>query len=80
MRQQPTSSAKQIYLVLYNAVSSVFWGIVLFRTASTLVKSGANYKAVYPAVGEWTKWLQTLALAEVGHALFGTLMIWIGKS
>lgn len=66
----PPSPVKTAYLVLYNAVSAAAWSVVLFRTAAALAAPG--YTGVFPAVGEWTKWTQTLAALEVLHSLLGT--------
>lgn len=72
----PPSPVKTAYLVLYNAVSAAAWSVVLFRTAAALAApasgEGVGYTGVFPAVGEWTKWTQTLAALEVLHSLLGT--------
>lgn len=68
------SAPKRAYLVAYNAISAVLWSVVLGRTLSTLAANGLDKgpAVVYPAVGEWTKWTQTLAALEVVHSLLGT--------
>ncbi|KAF3770377.1 PTPLA-domain-containing protein [Cryphonectria parasitica EP155] len=66
---KPMSSVKRTYLVAYNALSAALWSVVLVTTAQTLASTGP--KAVYPAVGEWTKWTQTLAGLEVVHSVLG---------
>lgn len=68
--KQP-SALKTAYLILYNAVSAAAWSVVLARTAGTL--AGEGYSHVFPAVGEWTKWTQTVAALEIMHSLLGTL-------
>lgn len=68
------SAPKRAYLVAYNALSALLWSVVLGRTVSTLASNGpdAGPALVYPAVGEWTKWTQTLAALEIVHSLLGT--------
>lgn len=68
---KPMSSLKRAYLVSYNTLSAVLWYIVLARTVKTLITAGPE--AVYPAVGEWTKWTQTLAGLEIVHSVLGLL-------
>ncbi|PSR94609.1 tyrosine phosphatase-like protein [Coniella lustricola] len=65
------SSIKRIYLVVYNALSAALWFVVLSRTAQTFVAKGPE--AVFPAVGEWTKWTQTLAGLEILHSVLGVV-------
>ncbi|ROW14445.1 hypothetical protein VPNG_03867 [Cytospora leucostoma] len=65
------SGPKRAYLVAYNALSAVLWSVVLVRTVQALYTGGP--KAVYPAVGEWTKWTQTLAALEIVHSLLGVV-------
>ncbi|KAI1144363.1 PTPLA-domain-containing protein [Hypoxylon sp. FL0543] len=64
-----SSPVKNGYLILYNAVSAVLWLTVLGRVV------GANLtgspRQVYPVVGEFCKWTQTLAGMEVLHSLLG---------
>ena len=66
---KPSSPVKTAYLVLYNAVSAVAWSVVLGRTLSAAATQG--WQHVYPAVGEWTKWTQTMAALEILHSLLG---------
>lgn len=66
------SSLKRTYLVAYNALSAALWAVVLVRTAQTLPTAGPE--AVYPAVGEWTKWTQTLAGLEIVHSVLGSFV------
>lgn len=64
------SPLKRTYLVGYNALSAALWSVVLVRTAQTLYSQGPA--AVYPTIGEWTKWTQTLAGLEIVHSLLGS--------
>lgn len=67
------SAPKRAYLVAYNALSALLWSVVLGRTVATLAANGLETgpALVYPAVGEWTKWTQTLAALEIVHSLLG---------
>lgn len=68
---KPIPGTKRVYLVAYNAISAALWSVVLVRTAQTALTDGTE--AVYPTVGEWTKWTQTLAGLEIVHSLLGML-------
>ncbi|KAI4738876.1 PTPLA-domain-containing protein [Aureobasidium sp. EXF-12298] len=68
-RERKSSPVKTGYLVLYNAVSTILWATILGRVL--LVASVHGTKYVFPAVGEYAKWTQTLALLEVVHAAVG---------
>lgn len=67
------SAPKRAYLVAYNALSALLWSVVLGRTVATLAANGLETgpALVYPAVGEWTKWTQTLAALEILHSVLG---------
>lgn len=67
------SGPKRAYLVAYNGISAILWSVVVYRTVATLADNGLDKgpALVYPAVGEWTKWTQTLAALEVVHSLLG---------
>ncbi|KAI5928445.1 tyrosine phosphatase-like protein [Camillea tinctor] len=67
--KKPSSPVKNAYLILYNAVSAGLWAVVLGRVIATNLTQG--HEAVYPSVGEFCKWTQTLAGMEVLHSLFG---------
>ncbi|KAG8161519.1 hypothetical protein KVR01_008506 [Diaporthe batatas] len=69
------SAPKRAYLVAYNGVSALLWSVVLVRTVTVLLENGLDKGPVlvYPAVGEWTKWTQTLAALEVVHSLLGVV-------
>lgn len=69
------SAPKRAYLVAYNAASALLWSVVLGRTVATLAANGLETgpALVYPAVGEWTKWTQTLAALEIVHSVLGML-------
>lgn len=67
------SAPKRAYLVGYNGLSALLWSVVLGRTVATLAANGLETgpALVYPAVGEWTKWTQTLAALEIVHSVLG---------
>jgi very-long-chain (3R)-3-hydroxyacyl-CoA dehydratase len=64
-----SSSPKIQYLIIYNFVSAVLWSVVLGRVL--LLVPLVGFGRVYPGVGQFTKWTQTLALLEVVHAAVG---------
>lgn len=66
-----SSNPKTQYLILYNFVSAILWLVVLGRVL--LLVPLVGFGRVYPAVGQFTKWTQTMALLEVVHAATGTL-------
>lgn len=78
---KPMSAPKRVYLIAYNALNAALWSVVLWRTAATLLNHttatllthglDAGTTLVYPAVGEWTKWTQTLAALEIVHSVLG---------
>lgn len=64
-----SSSPKTQYLILYNFVSAILWLVVLGRVLIFIPLVGFGH--VYPGLGQFTKWTQTLALLEVVHAAVG---------
>lgn len=64
-----SSSPKTQYLILYNFVNAILWLTVLGRVL--LLVPLVGFGKVYPGVGRFTKWTQTLALLEVVHAATG---------
>lgn len=71
---KPMSIVKRTYLVGYNAVSALLWSVVFYRTVLVLATTQSP-ELVYPAVGEWTKWTQTVAGLEIVHSVLGSLKI-----
>ncbi|KAI6709512.1 hypothetical protein JHW43_007963 [Diplocarpon mali] len=65
-----SSSFKKQYLILYNFVNAILWLTVLGRVLLLIPLVGLG--RVYPGVGRFTKWTQTLAVLEVVHAATGT--------
>src|SRR3954470_24575265 len=65
-----SSNPKTQYLILYNFFSALAWMIVLGRVL--LLVPLVGFGRVYPAVGHFTKWTQTMALLEVVHSATGS--------
>lgn len=64
-----TSTGTKAFLILYNSMSAVLWAAVLGRVVLLYTLRG-QWK-VYFGVGEFVKWTQTLAWAEVIFSLTG---------
>ncbi|KAI5807049.1 tyrosine phosphatase-like protein [Geopyxis carbonaria] len=71
MDRSPGLSLKTRYLVAYNLLSAVLWLGVLGRVVLLLPLVGAEH--IHAAVGEYTKWVQTLAVLEIVHISAGLL-------
>ncbi|KAF5717777.1 gibberellin 20-oxidase [Fusarium mundagurra] len=69
--KQEASAANKVYLIFYNFISAVQWSVVLGRTAMLASAYGPEY--VYPNIGQYTKWTQTLAGLEVLHSMLGVV-------
>lgn len=63
------NSPAQTYLLAYNAASALLWTAVLGRVVLLIPLVGITN--VFGGVDDFVRWVQTLALAEVGHAAFG---------
>ncbi|KAF7909612.1 uncharacterized protein EAF01_003330 [Botrytis porri] len=66
-----SSNSKTQYLILYNFVSALLWLVVLGRVV--LLVPLVGFGRLYPAVGTFVKWTQTMALLEVVHAALGVV-------
>ena len=66
------SQSKQSYLQAYNIVSAFLWLAVLGRVL--LLVPLVGLENVYGGVSTWTRWTQTLAVVEVGHAALGAFV------
>ena len=64
-------SLRTIYLIFYNYVSALLWFATLVGV--TILVPYGGFRSVYPGVGQFTKWTQTLALLEVVHAAIGRI-------
>ena len=70
-RSKARRPLKDQYLVAYNTISALLWLGVTGRTLILLPSVGPQN--VYPRVGTFVKWTQTLAVLEIVHILFGLL-------
>ncbi|KAJ5890339.1 uncharacterized protein N7473_006567 [Penicillium subrubescens] len=61
---------KRIYLLIYNTVCAALWLQILVTVILTLVSS-PDVSDVYTSVEPWTRFTQTLAVAEIIHAACG---------
>ena len=52
------------YLLLYNAVSCLLWLYILISLVTATTP--------YPTVEPYTRWTQTLSIAEIVHAATGS--------
>ncbi|CAG8973907.1 hypothetical protein HYALB_00003685 [Hymenoscyphus albidus] len=68
-RPLTSSSPKTQYLIIYNFVSALSWLVVLGRVC--LLVPLVGFGRVYPGVGRFAKWTQTVALLEVLHSAVG---------
>lgn len=68
-----SSNPKTQYLILYNFVSTLLWLVVLGRVLVLVPLVG--FGRVYPGVGQFVKFTQTLAVMEIMHSLFGTFLL-----
>ncbi|KAI8984300.1 tyrosine phosphatase-like protein [Mycotypha africana] len=62
---------KEWYLLSYNQVSFFGWFWILFMTCYTLYLEEGDCKRVFAVVGPGLSYVQTAALFEVLHSLFG---------
>lgn len=67
-----SSGTKREYLLFYNTVCAALWLHILVTVIFTLASS-PEVSAVYTSVEPWTRWTQTLAIAEIIHAACGTV-------
>lgn len=59
-----------LYLILYNFLSATLWSAVLGRVLLIAYLHG-TWK-VFFGVGDYVRWVQTLAGLEVAHSVVGT--------
>ena len=65
------STITKTYLTGYNALNALLWSLVLTRTLNTFLTTSFDSSAVYPPVGEFTRWVQTIIALDFAHVLFG---------
>lgn len=63
-------SINRIYLLLYNTVCALLWLRIFITLIFTLVSS-PDASVVYTSIEPWTRFTQTLAVAEIIHAACG---------
>ncbi|KAI8469875.1 MAG: tyrosine phosphatase-like protein [Monoraphidium minutum] len=80
-------TASKAYLISYNALQAVGWGVCLAQVALALHK-GADAAGAYRAGAPAAAWMQMIAFVEIVHAATGlvpssalnTFMQWLGRS
>ncbi|KAF9404057.1 hypothetical protein BGX21_000003 [Mortierella sp. AD011] len=77
---KPVNPVINLYLIAYNWASFAAWGYVLLQTSKTLLETGNDYTKVYAVVGDQLVWVQTAAILEVFHALFGLVKSPVGTT
>ncbi|KAK9455110.1 tyrosine phosphatase-like protein [Dipodascopsis uninucleata] len=66
---QTDSRLTTVYLFLYNSISAFFWLAVFMRVALILPVLGPSY--ISGGVEVFSRWVQTAAILEVFHSIFG---------
>ncbi|KAE8162691.1 tyrosine phosphatase-like protein [Aspergillus tamarii] len=64
-KQEPLSP-KRAYLLFYNAISTILWFRILLTVLTT-----PDPASTYTTLEPWTRWTQTLAVAEILHSAAG---------
>ncbi|KAE8323405.1 tyrosine phosphatase-like protein [Aspergillus sergii] len=64
-KQEPLSP-KGAYLLFYNAISTILWLRILLTVLTT-----HDPASTYTTLEPWTRWTQTLAIAEILHSAAG---------
>ncbi|KAF9190220.1 hypothetical protein BGZ51_008851 [Haplosporangium sp. Z 767] len=77
---KPVNPIVNLYLIVYNWASFAGWSYVLIQTIRTLLATGYDYTKVYAVVGDHLVWVQTAALLEVFHSLFGFVKSPVGTT
>ncbi|KAJ5748713.1 uncharacterized protein N7511_010409, partial [Penicillium nucicola] len=72
MATNKPQSPSQVYLLGFNTICAGLWLYVLLGTAATLIFSD-DISAVYTSLEPWTRYAQTLAVAEILHAATGLI-------
>ena len=70
-QHEAKTPVRTVYLVSYNALSAILWGIILLRTGRIALLSPAGLGGVYATLGWFTRMVQTAAGLEVVHAAVG---------
>ena len=67
--QKGPTSPRSLYLILYNVISAALWSMVLGRVI--MINGTKGYPYAYSDMGDYVRWVQTLAGLEVVHAAIG---------
>ena len=67
----PTRPIISRYLLFYNLVCAVLWSRVLWATVEPYAWPQASPQEAAYKVEPWARWSQTLAIAEIIHAVIG---------
>ncbi|KAI8060431.1 tyrosine phosphatase-like protein [Gongronella butleri] len=70
-KQKQQSSVVKFYLIAYNVVSFLGWGLVLQKALVELFETQGQWTGVFAATWPVLKIVQTCALFEVVHSLLG---------
>ncbi|KAJ5860545.1 uncharacterized protein N7529_007855, partial [Penicillium soppii] len=64
-----STQISRLYLLIYNTACAILWARILLTTISTLITS--DISTVYTNLEPWTRYAQTIAVAEILHAATG---------
>ncbi|KAJ3279005.1 hypothetical protein HDU76_009669, partial [Blyttiomyces sp. JEL0837] len=65
--QRKTHAIIQAYLIAYNALSAAGWWYITYFA----IMGVKDYVQLYPTMGQIVLWVQTAAVLEIFHSLFG---------
>ncbi|KAG0314842.1 hypothetical protein BGZ99_007831 [Dissophora globulifera] len=77
---KPVNPVVNLYLIAYNWASFAAWSYVLVQTVKTLIDTDGDFSKVYAVIGDQLVWVQTAALLEVFHSLFGFVKSPVGTT
>jgi very-long-chain (3R)-3-hydroxyacyl-CoA dehydratase len=66
-----STQISRLYLLIYNTACAILWARILLTTISTLITS--DISTVYTNLEPWTRYAQTIAVAEILHAATGKI-------
>lgn len=64
---------RRVYLLCYNFNNAVLWSVVLFRALYNVAVYG--FEGVQPRMGDFVMFVQSIAILEILHSAFGTLLL-----
>lgn len=65
-----TRTLVKLYLLAYNLICCVIWGMVLIQVIKEYTES-RNFAAIFNRVKEYLYFVQTLAVLEIFHSMIG---------